>query len=353
MPAISAAEAISPAIERTKYLLFRPFRLSTYLKLCLVALLAEGSSGGSGNFNPSGWARHGHTASQRPNYHPHNLFPHIALTPARLLAAMAIVALLVIIAFVIGYLITRLRFAWFHCLIHNIREIRPGWHIYREPATRFFWFSVALGLCFLALIALLGLPFAAGFLALFRGIRAGGHPDIGAIVALVLPLIPILLLIVILAVAVKIVLHDLMLPHFALENATAGQAWSAAWARIRNEKGAFFVYALLRVLLPVVAAIGLFIVLLIPGILFGLAVAAVEIGLHAAFGSTVLGIFLKVSAGVIAGLIALLVFIGVFGPLNTAVREYALVFYGGRYRPLGETLYPPPPPVAIPAPAIP
>jgi len=31
------------------------------------------------------------------------------------------------------------------------------------------------------------------------------------------------------------------------------------------------------------------------------------------------------------------------GPLSTGVREYALIFYGGRYQVLGDALYPPPP----------
>ena len=253
----------------------------------------------------------------------------------------------------ISYLITRLRFAWFHSLIHNMREIRPGWHLYREPATRFFWFNVVVGLCFLVLIVLLALPFAAGFMGLFHSIRAGGHPNIGAIFALLLPLIPVILLIAILAVAAKIVLFDFMLPHFALENATAGQAWSAAWARIRYEKGAFFVYALLRVILPIVAGIGIFIVLLIPGIICVLALVAMEAGLHLALGHGPLALFLEVSVGSIAAAIGLLVLAGAYGPLQTAVREYALIFYGGRYRPLGDTLYPPPPPAAIPAPVTP
>jgi hypothetical protein len=345
MPAITAAEAISPAIQRTKNFLFRPFRLSTYLKLCLVALLTEGSSGG--NFNSSFPGRHSSHHSGFSSY------PHFAFTPERIAAAVAIIALILIVAFFISYLITRLRFAWFHSLVNNIREIGPGWHHYREPATRFFWFNVVVGLCFLVLIALLALPFAAGFLGLFRGMRAGGHPNIGAIFALLLPVIPIILFIVILALAVKIVLLDLMLPHFALENATAGQAWAAAWSRIRFEKGAFFVYALLRVLLPIVAGIGLFIVLLIPGIVLVLAIVAVEAGLHAVLGHAPLGIFLEVAAGCIAAVIGILAVVAAYGPLQTAVREYALIFYGGRYRPLGEILYPPPPPApAIPAPAV-
>jgi hypothetical protein len=32
------------------------------------------------------------------------------------------------------------------------------------------------------------------------------------------------------------------------------------------------------------------------------------------------------------------------GPLSTGVREYALLFYAGRYKLLGDILYPPPPP---------
>lgn len=348
MPAISAAEAISPAIQRTKTFLFRPFRLSTYLKLCLVALLTEGSSGGNFNFHfPGGghWPGH-HSGSYA--YAPHIPF---VFTPERVAAAIAIVALILVVALVISWLITRLRFAWFHCLIHNIREIGPGWHIYRAQATRFFWFTVVVGLCFLALVAIVALPFAAGFIGLFQGMRAGGHPNIGALFALLLPLIPVILLIVLLAIAVHIVLQDLMLPHFALENATAGQAWSAAWARIRQEKGAFLLYALLRVFLPIAAGIGIFIVLLIPGILCALAVAAMEVGLHAALGSGPLGLFVEITAGCIAVIVGLVVFIAVYGPLYTAVRQYALIFYGGRYRPLGDTLYPPPPPAAIPAPA--
>lgn len=346
MPAISAAEAISPAVQRTRAFLFRPFRLSTYLKLCLVALLTEGSTGGS--FNSSFPGRH--TPSHHANFAPHVPFH---FTPVAIAAGVAAFALIMIIGIVIFYLITRLRFAYFHSLMYNIREIRPGWHLYRTQAARFFWLNLAVYFGFLLLLGLMLMPFAAGFLGLFRNLHAGGHPSLGAIFALFLPLIPLLLLFALLAIAVELILRDFMLPHFALENATAGQAWSAALARIRFEKGAFVVYALLRVLLPIAAAIGIVIVLLIPGILGVLAIVAIEVGLHAAFGHAALGIVLEVSVGVVAFVLALLVFIAAFGPLKTAVREYALIFYGGRYRTLGDILYPPPPPVAIPAPANP
>ena len=344
MPAISAADAISPAIQRTRSFLFRPFRLSTYLKLCLVALLTEGTTGGSFNSFPRG---------SRSSHHTTNLasLPHFHITPIEIGAGIAMLALVALIGLFIFYLITRLRFAWFHCLVHNIREIGPGWRFYREPAARFFWLNVAVYVGFLVALAVVLMPFAAGFVGLFRNLQAGGRPSLGAIFALFLPLIPIFLLFVLAGIAVQILLRDLMLPHFALENASAGAAWHAAWSRVRAEKGGFFVYALLRVLLPIAGAIGLVILLIIPAVVYVLAVVAVEVGLHAAFGHGVLGIFLGVSVGVIACLVAILVFIAAFGPFYTAVRYYALIFYGNRYQLLGERLYPPPPPAAISAPA--
>jgi hypothetical protein len=46
----------------------------------------------------------------------------------------------------------------------------------------------------------------------------------------------------------------------------------------------------------------------------------------------------------------LLVVICFGGPLAIAVRNFALVFYGGRYQVLGDILYPPPPPAPAAAP---
>jgi hypothetical protein len=342
MLALSAADAVSPAIRRTGTFLFRPFQLGTYLKLCLVAVITEGFGG---NFNFSGPG--GHTSK-----HGASSFPPPTLTPGLIAALVAASVVSIVLGCVLFYLITRLRFAYFDCLIHNTREIRPGWRLYRAPATRFFWLNLVVGVCFLLAVGLIALPFAAGFWKLFRNMPPGGHPDVGAMLALILPLIPIIILLVLAVLAGDMILRDLMLPHFALENATAGQAWSAVWIRIKAEKGGFFVYALLRIILPIVAVIGLFAVLVLPSIVFIAVIAAVEFGLHAALDHTVIGIFLEVLVGLVALGIALVVGVGVGGPVSTAIREYALLFYGSRYQPLGEILWPPPPNVGLNAPGI-
>jgi len=89
-------------------------------------------------------------------------------------------------------------------------------------------------------------------------------------------------------------------------------------------------------------------VLIIPGLAVAGSLGAMEYGIHSAFaGSTgaawMVGILLQVFFGVVAFGIAVLVSICLGGPVSTAIREYALMFYGGRYQALGDTLYPPPP----------
>lgn len=344
---LSAADAISPAVQRTRTFLFRPFRLGTYLKLCIVALLTEGFGS---NFNSSSWS-HRHASSQHDTFsgafHWNPVW--IGVLAAGVVAAIAL-------GFLVFYLVTRLRFAYFHCLVHNVREIRPGWRLYRDQANRFFWLNLAVALGFVVLLVAIAVPFAAGFWRLYRDSQAGGHPNIGAVLALVLPLIPIIVVVVLLAIAADIILRDFMLPHFALDDATAGDAWSAVWARIRTQVGSFLLYGLLRIVLPIVAMIALVIVLMIPAIIFIAVVAIFEVAVHSVFAgasgvAAFAGTFIQVLVGIFAFLIAMLVGISVGGPVSTAVREYALLFYGGRYRPLGDILSPPPPMVPPTPPA--
>lgn len=342
---LSAAEAISPAIRRTRAFLFQPFRFGTYLKLCFVALLTEGLGGNSHFTSHPGGGIHPESAptpviTENP-FHAH---------PEWLVALIAVAVVGILIGLALFYLVTRLRFAYFHCLVHNTREISPGWSLYASQAGRFFWLNIVVGLCFLLLIGIAAVPFAGGFLRLFREVHAGGRPDVGSILALVLPLIPLIILFVLAVIAADMILRDFMLPHYALQDASAGQAWAGVWERITTQKASFFAYALLRIVLPIIGMIVLFAVLVIPGIIYVAMVAMIEVGIHTTFaGVEPVRILLMVVVGLISLLIAIVVGICFGGPLSTATREYAIVFYGGRYQPLGDILFPPAPPPPAPA----
>jgi hypothetical protein len=336
MRVLSAADAVSPAIQRTRDFLFRPFRWGTYLKLGLVAIITEGVGS---NLRSSSHGNH-------PSGHIPMTHSPFDIAPVWFVAIAAAALLALIIAMFVLYLVTRLRFAFFHCLIRNTKEIGPGWWLYREQAARFFWMNVAVGFCYLLAMLLVLLPFARGFWRLFQESQQTGHLDFGLLLSLVLPLIPIIILMVLAGIAIDVILRDWMLPHYALEDAAAGEAWSGVWARITAEKKQFVAYALLRLVLPTIAMIGVFIVLLIPGLILGGSLAAVEFGLHSAFadatgGAAVTGVLVEAFFGVLAFGFMVLIGICVGGPVSTAIREYALLFYGSRYQPLADALYPP------------
>ncbi len=341
MQPISAVDSVALAIERTKQFLFRPFKWSTYLKLGLVAILTEGLGS---NFHSS--SPHMDHGGGNGEWHgPSSFPPFFHPTPAMIAMFAAIALVAIVLSIFIFYLITRLRFAFFYSLIRNVKEIAPGWRLYRDQASRFFWLNIVVGICFMVVLVLIAIPFAAGFWRLFQANQQGGHFDIGLFLGLILPLIPIIILLVVVGVLSDLILRDWMLPHIALDNATAGEAWRQVRARIKAEKRQFIVYAILRVILPSIAAIATFIVLAIPGLLLAGTIAAMEWGIHSAFtgsagASWFVGIALEVFFGFVAFGFALLASICIGGPLSTGAREYALIFYGGRYKALGDILYP-------------
>jgi hypothetical protein len=340
MRVFSAVDAISPAINRTRDFLFRPpFQWTTFLKLCLVAAITEGLGT---NLRSSANNSHAPSASAG------DVIFHF--TPEAIAAIVAMSLLLVFVALVIAYFVTRLRFAYFHCLATNTRLIRPGWEMYRPQANRFFQMNIVVGLCFLLMAALMMAPFVPGFVRFFKGLQAGGQPDVALLLSLALPLIPIFLLIVVVAILLDIVLRDWMLPHYALDNATAGQAWAAVWERVTVEKGSFFAYSVLRIIGPIIAFIGLFLILLVPSLVLIGSVAAAEYAIHTAFATatgavSAIGILLEVFIGALALGFAIVIGISIGGPISTALREYALIFYGSRYAKLGEMMFPSAPPM--------
>ena len=75
-------------------------------------------------------------------------------------------------------------------------------------------------------------------------------------------------------------------------------------------------------------------------------IAMLEYGVHSAFagtsgGSWVAGVLLEVFFGMVAFGFVLLLGICLGGPLSTGIRQFALMFYGGRYPALGDILFPP------------
>ncbi len=215
-------------------------------------------------------------------------------------------------------------------------------------AMRYFLLSLVVGFIGLAVLAMAIAPFVFIFLNVWRNSQNGGQIDWVYCIALILVLFVAVFLLALIFTAVSLTMRDFMLPHIALEDASVSAAWLAAWARIKAEKGSFLFYAFLRVVLPILAMLALLIVLAIPLlIVFGiLAISLVGFtaALAEASGMTkIILIALDAIVGLFTLCLGLLVAISVGGPIATWKRNYALLFYGGRYQTLGDILSPPPP----------
>ncbi len=254
------------------------------------------------------------------------------------------------LSIIIYYLITRLRFVFFHCLAHQTREIRPVWGLYRVQALRFFKLSLIVALICLVILALAALPFVFGFINFFRAFGPGSQFDVAGFLALFLPLLAVVFLLMLIFYTADVIMRDFMLPHMALENASVRAAWRSVCARIAAEKGSFLLYAILRLVLPAIAMMALFMILAIPLlIIFGI-LAFCMAGLNSLLAdATGLYAFILIVLEVVVGLTAfafgLFLSFSLGGPVATWIRNYALLFYGGRYQALGDMLSPPPPPV--------
>jgi hypothetical protein len=349
MIALSAAQAISPAIERTKQFLFQPFRLGTFLKLTLVALITEG---GMSSCNFTGNLPSGNTPGLNRPIPPMHM-PHVnAPTVVIVLGIIVLVALIVIpIMLLISYLVIRLRFSFFDCVLRRQHRIGPAWALYHRQAVRYLGLSVCVGAAFWVVLGIAGYAIYQHFKPLFLSLGSENRPGFAEFLPLIGTALLVLLLIGIVGFFVHTALSYFVLPHMALEDASIQDALTDVWNDVEAEPWQYLFFLLLRFLLTLVASILALIALTIPFLVLG-GIGVVLVLILKAF-STGLAFLLGIPAGILLLGLFFLALIGASGTIGTFRRNYALLFYGGRYPPLGDILQPPVPPPApwIPSPA--
>jgi hypothetical protein len=331
MKVYTASEAVWPALERTYSFLFRPFKGETFLKLAAVATVSEGF-----------------IVSYRvavPNAFPFDTdsgsLIAFLFAPEFLPVAILWATAIILIAIYGYYLVALLRFAFIHCLIHQTREIRPAAKLYRVEAERYFTASIMVWLTFLALSVL---GFVLYFVTASRG--AEGKLDSLHFALSFFLRSPIALALLLAAGVAQVVLNDLILPHMAIESSSFDKAWAAARVHIAANKEEFLKFLILRLTIPLVAGVLLWFAGWIVGqIVFGfLGISAAGFnalldgfsGLRAFIRVVIEWVFVILGVG--AGAV---IAVSLGGPLGVFIRSYALFFYGGHYKVLGNLLEPP------------
>jgi hypothetical protein len=335
MKPYSASEAVWPALMRTYDYLFCAFGWERFLKLAAVATFSEGF-----------------LVSFRftiPNTFPLEIdLPALesfllarGFLPVTVLAAFAVF----LVALYSVFLVTRLRFAFVHSLIHQTRDLPAAWKLYDLEAENLFAATVLVGLVFFVLsAAALGLCALAAF-AVVGTPTPDGKLDPGHFLVLFFPLTAIAFTLILAAWTAQVVMNDFILPHMAIEGVSFLKAWAAVRVHVAGRRETFLSYLILRLAMPVAAGLILGLLAWIVGLAVFWVLEISAAGFNAMLdggndlGATVLiGVrTLFVLLGLAAGSVLALVF---GGPLGVFMRSYALFFYGGHYRALGNLLAP-------------
>jgi hypothetical protein len=329
MRPLSATECITPAIERTKSLLFRPFQWRAFLKLTAVAFFAEICGGG---FSFSSPAQHG----KMPGVPAAAQGMMIAL-----LVAVSIVVLL--IGLVLLYFGSRLQLVLVEVVATRQTTIAPVWRRY----SRLTWRWVGLKLLFFLVFGLILLvALAPVMIGMFKNLPSGAQPPSAAFFSHIVLLLGAVFLGVMVFLTAYFLLRDLALPFLAFEDLPIAGILSRLRSVIVAAPGEVALYLLLRFLLGLVAAIGaevlILLILLVSLVPFALIGGVLWLSLHHA-GS--IGTAALIASAIVGGLVLLLwmacVFVSLLGTVFVFTQSYALYFLGGRYPLLGNFLEPP------------
>jgi len=129
----------------------------------------------------------------------------------------------------------------------------------------------------------------------------------------------------------------------AIEDFSFREAWKTVRGHILANRDSFFSYLILRIVLPLCAAVVLVPVGLLAGwAAFGI-LSASATGFNAMLedasgAGAVLGIAVQILFVAVAAMAGCLLAAIFGGPLGIWLRMYALVFYAGYYKPLGNLL---------------
>lgn len=340
MRPLSAIECISPAIERTKLILFTPFHKGRSWKLSATAYLSS-----------MGWLF-------IPLPLAALLLPWLAPQDGTSRTRFALVfmgGLVIVTAFmsVLFYIGSRLEFALFDVVLLKAQFIAPLWRKYAAHTWRWAGLKIAYGT---VISTIIGFPLAIWLArSLWKLPTQQGQPT-PALTAGFFLMWGISMCWICIFFLGSSLLGNFILPSIALEDATLRESTRRFVELVRAEPSQFIYFALLKGVLAIAALI-----IEEVGILLTELIAFIPLGLIGFLGWLLLhplgeiGKVLMVAGVVVLWLIGVaFVFyclIGIQGCVLTFFQAYALYFLGGRYPILGDLLdrSTPPPTNAYPA----
>jgi hypothetical protein len=345
MRVLSATDAFTPALERTKAM-FSPFSLRLGLKLGLIALLAEMGSQfimpPFGNGIPHSRARDSGISAIAGG-----------ITHQTVIAFAVIGVLIFLIGFLLFYFGSRMQFVLMDLVAYRTAWVGPSWR--KHGYQTWPWIGVKIA-GFILIFVVIGAVVALPFLHFLRSMSSnGGQPPNAAFFGNFLLFFTVIAGVVLVAMFCIWALRDFVLPFMVFEGATARAALSDAFKLVRREPGDVMLYFLMKFVLTIAAGIAaelcIFAAALVAAIPLALIGGALWFFLHNAGSFSTA--FLYVSLGLLALIFLACMFVAIIcigGATLVFYQAYALYFLGGRIPALGNLLEPPPPPILEVAP---
>ena len=247
---IGVTEAIEPAYERVKQMLFKPFNLTKWITIGFCAWLAGfgESGGGGGGFNGYNGGDHhfnGNNGGEHIRQVCHQARDY-ALVNLYWIIPVAIMVVLVVVALwlLVLWLSSRGKFMFLHCVALDKAEVEVPWRKFAGAANSLFWFRLVVGLSGMVVM----LPLL-GFIALsiVRMVLQGGPDVAGGMSVVGLGLVCFLLALVFALIHKFLV--DFVVPIMFLRGGSCLAAWREFYALLSANAGKFTVYILFQIVL--------------------------------------------------------------------------------------------------------
>jgi hypothetical protein len=244
---VSVIDPISPAIERVKAILFKPFDLGKWFIIGFCAWLAYLGGGGGGNggvqghgpYKPEQQAKIAEGVNSAKEYLLDNL---CWIIPLAAIAAVLIIG----ISLLIAWLNSRGKFMFLHCVATNKSEVKVPWHKFRKHGNSLFLFRIVLGIIGLATVAV---PIL-GIVLLIITMVTKTVPMIASIPGIIIFGLIIFALLIALSLVRKFT-FDFVVPIMFLQTASCVAGWREFLTILSVNKARLALYILFQIVIAI------------------------------------------------------------------------------------------------------
>lgn len=240
---VSVIDPVSPAIERARVMLFKPFDMRKWFVIGFCAWLACLGSGGGG-FNFPNWYPQQHGRGGGPDQAINQVKDYISYNLGWIIpVAVFVVLLLIVLGIVFVWLSSRGRFMFLHCVAENKAEVKVPWTKFKQHGNSLFLFRIVLGLIALAVMVI---PVVFAIFAAIALARTKAHAG------LVLVLVGVFFVFLVISICFALVhkfTTDFVVPIMFLRSTSCRVAWREFLTLLSTNKVRFILYILFQILI--------------------------------------------------------------------------------------------------------